>query len=495
LEASSEKLVEGRGGRWINRALIAVAGLALAGWLFLVVAHLNDRYLVSHVQGAWMGLAEYANEGTLYPPLYDGERYGGTRWMPLPILLNAAAARITGEFLVSGKLVALAMMAVLLVLVFRALRGAACPVPLSLALTATILATDQGRNAGVAFGGDVLPVVLQLGALLAATSAWRWGLPAAGILAGLAVASKTSALWALLGLGTWLIVHRRWRDLAWFTVAVVGAAGVVLGAVQVASEGRLLDNLRVLTLAGVGGGAGPIRAPNQVLFNLATYGPAIWALVPLALFGAVTAGGWRRMSPYHLALGWALVLLLVVYADVGTSFNQLLDTTVLTVIGVGYLAGRLQGRAARAPLAAVLSLVVLWGSVTGIALSLVPDVRGTIRGDPLAYPTEPLADVVRSEDQLLAEDPYVPLSLGRKPTVLDPFMLRRLDAVEPAAVDGLIRRIEDQEFDYVVMVLRLEVNDYWWQNFHFGPRVIAALRDAYTFERVIDDYFVYLPAR
>lgn len=494
LEPSLTNMLEGRGGRWINRALLALAALAIAGWLFLGLAHLNDRYQVSHVQGAWMGLAEYANEGVLYPPLYDGERYGGTRWMPLPILLNAAAARLTGEYLTSGKLVALVMMALLLILVFRALRKVACPLPLSVALTATILATHQGRNAGTTLGGDLLPVVLQLGALLAATSVQRGGFLVAGALAGLAVASKTSALWAALALGTWLVVNRRWRDLAVFGGVFVVVAGLVLGSVELASNGRLSDNLRVLTLAGVGGGAGPIRAPNQVLFNLAQYGPAIWALLPLALLGAVTRGGWRRISSYHFALGWALVLLLIVYTDVGTSFNQLLDVTVLTVIAVGSLAGRLQRAQGQAPLAVALALVVLWGAGTGVALSLVPDIRETLRGDAVVYPTNPLAGLVGPGDELLSEDPYVPLSMGRKPTVLDPFMLHRLDSADPETVDHLIRRIEEKQFAYVVMVLRLEVNDWWWEKFHFGPRVIDALRHAYALEGMADGYFVYRPS-
>jgi hypothetical protein len=56
-----------------------------------------------------MNLAKYANEGVLYPPLLDGQHYGGTHWTPLPILLNAGAARLTGEYLTSGKLVGIAL--------------------------------------------------------------------------------------------------------------------------------------------------------------------------------------------------------------------------------------------------------------------------------------------------------------------------------------------------------------------------------------------------
>ena len=159
--------------RLMTAALVAVALVAILAWLFLAGSHLQDRYGVLHVQGAWMGLAQYANEGIVYPPLFDGEQYGGTRWMPLPILLNATAARITGEYLVSGKLVGLVLTAVLLVLVFFTLRRLEAPRALSAALAGTIIATDPGRIAGTTLGGDVLPVVLQVGSLVVATSGGR----------------------------------------------------------------------------------------------------------------------------------------------------------------------------------------------------------------------------------------------------------------------------------------------------------------------------------
>ena len=64
----------------------------IAGWLALAAVHFSDDYRVTHVQGVWIAAAESARAGRLYPPLFDGEHYAGTRYMPLPILLNALAA-------------------------------------------------------------------------------------------------------------------------------------------------------------------------------------------------------------------------------------------------------------------------------------------------------------------------------------------------------------------------------------------------------------------
>ena len=59
-------------GTTLKVALVAVGAAGIAGWLVLALVHLGDRYNVGHVQGIWMALARYANEGTLYPPLIDG---------------------------------------------------------------------------------------------------------------------------------------------------------------------------------------------------------------------------------------------------------------------------------------------------------------------------------------------------------------------------------------------------------------------------------------
>jgi hypothetical protein len=87
-------------------ALWMVAGLVLAGWLALVVLHVNDDYRVTHLQGVWTAMVEAARAGQLYPPLFDGEHYAGTRWMPLPILVNALAASLIGDSLIGGKVLA-----------------------------------------------------------------------------------------------------------------------------------------------------------------------------------------------------------------------------------------------------------------------------------------------------------------------------------------------------------------------------------------------------
>lgn len=88
--------------------LAAVVGVVpLLAFVLLAVLHLRDTYHLNHVAGARMALAAYADDGVLYPPLFDDGVFGGTRYAPLGIGLHALAAQVTGEHLVSGKAVSL----------------------------------------------------------------------------------------------------------------------------------------------------------------------------------------------------------------------------------------------------------------------------------------------------------------------------------------------------------------------------------------------------
>jgi hypothetical protein len=483
--------------------LWVTAGAVLAGWLALSALHLRDDYRVSHVQGVWVAAAEAARVGQLYPPLYDGEHYAGTRYMPLSILLNAAAARMAGDPWIGGKAAAAVLMAALLVLMVAVLRAVSCPGPIAFAAAASVVATEAGLQAGTTVGGDLLPVVLQVGAMaLAVRSRRPSAMTVGGVLAGLAFASKLNALWGLLGIVTWLAAQRQYRAAAVFGLAGAAAAAVTLGTVEVLTAGGLSQHMRAFSVAGVHGVLSWVRAPNQVLFNLLGYAAATVVLVPFAVLGMVLSAGWRHCSPIDFASSYALLLLLGVYTDVGTGFNQLLDLAVLTSLAVGHLAGR--AAAGRDPrvhpsLLLAVSLAVLWAGSLGLLRTVGFDLRrGLAAVRAGAAPTDAaarVASLVRADETVLAEDPAIPVALGRRPLIMDAFMLTRLDRSHPEWVDPLIARIIERRFDLVVLVVSLEDRsaDFWWVDYHLGPRVADALRKSYRFDRSVGRYFLYRP--
>ena len=165
-----------------------VALLTIVSWVLVAGVHANDAYRVGHVSGAWLALAQYVNEGTLYPPLYDGNAFGGTRYMPLQILLYAGAANVVGGDVLAAKLVVYATAVLLLVVMFLILRSMGCPIVVRLGLLAALLASFTGFWAATAVSGDALPLLLQLTAVALAARGERKSLAAAaGALCALAV--------------------------------------------------------------------------------------------------------------------------------------------------------------------------------------------------------------------------------------------------------------------------------------------------------------------
>jgi hypothetical protein len=489
--------------RLLRFALWLVAGLTVSGWLALAAIHLRDDYRMTHTHGVWIAAAEAARTGSLYPAIFDGEHYAGTRYMPVPILLNAAASAVAGDPVAGGKALAAALMAILLVLAVVVLRGMSCPWPIAVALAAGVVATQTGLEAGTTIGGDLLPAVLQLGALsLALRRQTVESMAGAGILAGLAIASKLTGSWGFLAVVTWLALRRQWRPAAVFATTALAGATAVLGTVQVVTDGGLFEHLRTFSAAGVQNLAGIVRAPNKLLYQLTTHASGTVVLLPLAIFAALWGRRWRDQSILLIALGFASLLLLVVYADVGTGSNQLLDLVLLVALAVGVVAASAASSrdmlTGRTVLLAV-ALTVTWSAgidlVRTVGRDLALSVAGVRTGERAAPVGQVVAAMVGPNERVLTADPSIDVALGRRPLVMDPFMLVRLDRTHPEWVDPLIARIERREFDVVVMVVRLENPevDFWWTDYHFGPRVARALRSAYRLDGKAGRYHLYRP--
>jgi hypothetical protein len=486
--------------RLLRIACVAVGGWTLAAVALVALVHVDDRYRIDHVSGAWMALAGYAGSGTLYPPLYDGERFGGTRFMPLQMLLHGDLGELTGNYLVAGKLLALALAAALFVLILVALRRAGAPIWLGLGLLAVLATTFTGLTAVTSIRGDTLPVVLQLGAILVfGRWAGRGGAIVAGLLCAAALLAKISALWAAAAIVVCLLVGDR-RRLPAFLAAYVPATGVALLVLELATSGRFTDNvlgLATSALTSPGDVANALTTKPLTLIDSDT--AAIAIVLPLALAELVLAARARALALEHFAFAAAALVTVALMTDIGVVSNHLLDLEVLTLLLVGRLwARREQTLAVLAPVA------VLWAAVSAYAVDLHPDVRTAILtaagSSSVAYPVEPPRELVPAGARLLSEDPTLDVVRDRHPTVLDPFMLVRILERHPEWRDDLVRRIDEREFDRVVLradhVLpdgRIEVEHPRWRREHLGRDVVAAIARSYRFRGFADPYAVYAP--
>jgi hypothetical protein len=241
-----------------------------------------------------------------------------------------------------------------------------------------------------------------------------------------------------------------------------------------------------------------LRGPYVLFYLLVDQATGTWALFPVVAGAAWLAAKRRELSIYLLSLAWCLVVMFVVLGDIGTGWNQLVDLVVLTALVVGELAGRLRlDPATPVAIASALGLLLLWVNLTGLVVVILPDVRTTLASSPASrlYSSKPLSGRVSPTTKLLSEDPYVPVSLGQRPVVLDPFMLQRLGRRDPSAVARLVERIRAREFDLVVLVIPLQpVDTEWWREMHFGTPVVEALADSYVYSGTVDGYHLYRPA-
>ena len=75
-------------------------------------------------------------------------------------------------------------------------------------------------------------------------------------------------------------------------------------------------------------------------------------------------------------------------------------------------------------------------------------------------------------------------------------MLARMDRAHPRRVDPLIApgSMSDASiWSSWSSRSRTAAVDFWWTDYHFGPRIADALRASYRFDRSVGRYFLYRP--
>jgi hypothetical protein len=481
--------------QWLEWGVAVLAGLVVGSSVLVALVHANDAFGIDHVAGTWLALARYVNEGVLYPALYDGSNFGGTRFMPLQFVLHAGLARLTGEYVFSANLLAHTNAAILVTLTFLIARRLSSSSSLALGLVAAVLVTETGRKMAFAVRGDALPVSLQLVAVELVTRLSRRTTVAASFLCALAVLSKFSALWGAIAITLWLGAHYR-RRLALFVGSLAIFLGSGLALFELLSRGRMLDNIVELSFAGAGGGIRlALTAPETFIALSKQSADATWLLVPLALIGLVSAFHRRRLTIYQVSFLIALLIVVVELSDKGAYRNHLIDFAVLTAILVAEICGT--GSVPRNRL--ILRSVALVTLIFGIGASfpqerqLVSDAVRALAGRGASQPKNPLANEVDANDVLLSEDPFIPVSLGKDPVVLDAFMLLRILRGHPAWEAQLVGRIDDRRFTKIVLLQRLDPVDSWWQNWDFGPVVSKAIARNYRLMLRVGQYWLYTP--
>jgi len=495
-----------RGGSRLVEIGLWLAGMgAIVSVSLVVVAHLNDTYHIDHVAGAWLGLAKYASSGVVYPPLYDGTHFGGTRYMPLQFLLYGLVGHLTGDYVAAPKALSALIFLLLLLLLYRVVRGRGCSRGVTVALLATVAVSFPGLFAATSTYGDALALLFQLAAVaLVARSTRPGALAAAAGLCTLAVLTKFSAVWAPAAIIVWVFRPQRSRALTFAAeYFVLVAASVWL--LELVSAGRMLVNLHEFAFSGLSNTAAQFTEAPHKLYDIVRQRAVVELfVVPLALAAIVREAVERRLSIYTLSWLFALTLLLIVLADEGTDFNHLLDIIALTAVCGGEFIVRTQlGRGAPKIFAGAAIMIV-----TGVMVSYRADVLGETRTAAASvighhregrYARELMSHFVGPDESLLSEDASVPLLLGRTPIILDAFMLRRIGDNHPTWRGDLVDRLNQQRFEKIVLIFKLDLANSWWLDSHFGVQIARAIDCNYRLTREVlagvFKYRIYIPGR
>jgi hypothetical protein len=456
------------------------------------VLHINDLRNMNHTSGVWFALAWHTNHGRLYPEVYDGHLYAGSRYMPLNFVAHAGIAQFTGEYLISDRILFLAVMLAGWLLLFLALRQVGCPWSGALALVAMTAVSGTGRLTSENGRGDLLAVVLQLAALYIAaggTTSLRGAI--AGLLCMLAVLTKITAGWGPLAILCWYFFRDR-RACAVFLGCWLGTLLVAVGSLHFITDGRMLASFRAASDPEGTALSGFLKAPVRMVRFSSTNDGALLLLTPFALFDLVRVIVARRATIYHLAVCFCLPILLVIFSDRGTVANHLIDLVVLFPILVGSLWASRPDWNGVTP---VLVAVLFWGllSQTTYHLGREKDFLDDWKDPWTLSPYRPLAREL-GDGSLLSEDPIVPVLRGVDPVVLDPYTYAILMQKRPELAQDLPNRLKAHEFASIVLIDRIDdpVISNWYST-HFGPELAGAIRDYYRFKKHTGNYYIYVP--
>ena len=462
-------------------------GLTLLAWL--VIQHINDSFQISHTAATWMAFAQAAADGNLYPPLIDSGHYAGTRYMPIPLLLHAAGASLSGEFLTSGKMLSAICMLIFMGTYWAALRSVGVEVGTRLFWLAVVCLSGPGIVAAISIRNDVLPLALQLLAMLCFRR--RYGSVFAGVICAAAFWMKISALWAFSAIGL-IFLLEDWRRLISFLSSYGFTVLLGLACFQWISEGRMLENF--ISLA----------APsNQSLFEsldlttrsyrqLARESLPTLLLLPFALFAVFRSLRRYEVNPWHVAFFAAGCMTIALYTDRGVWMNHLIDIAALTPVVFCIAWNRYMSTLRPLVRGAIFFLIICSVFSSKTVRHSVADTYAGIE-----FERNPFVEYVVPASAILTEDPFPDVMLGRRPVVLDSFMFQKIATRWPEETQHLADQILQQQFDLLILITPIHrLTAGVERKRHFDPKVWQAILSHYHYVESVgakEQWHLYRP--
>lgn len=263
--------------------------------------------------------------------------------------------------------------------------------------------------------------------------------------------------------------------------------------------------LNLVELGGAGTSvAGVAGSPAKLLGLVLQRAQSTFALALVALILASFRSRGSRPTIFQLSVLSELPIVLMVMADSGTDYNHLMDMVVLMPIATFDLTKNLAWDSVGARVARSLIIVaVLVGSSVALISNASSEVTEVIAEGferpaaalPPEFDPRPFGSELGSARTVLSEDPYVSLSRGDRPIVIDAFMFHRIARQHPQLAEPLRADVERESFDAIVLTEDLDLPHTleWFRDVQFGLPIYLAMKDHYRLCARAGPYTMYAP--
>jgi hypothetical protein len=197
---------------------------------------------------------------------------------------------------------------------------------------------------------------------------------------------------------------------------------------------------------------------------------------------------WRDLS--SIAVVATLAVTLVIFGSPGTSFNHVID---LTVIGFVFLV--VQAIRLRVTPSFVLGVMAVLAGIAAMQnLQHWRDSTNLSRKAEMAKVVALTDGDASAAGPILSEDPLIPIVAGRRPYVLDSWMLRLIAEKDPSVMPRLTDELRARKFRAVVLLLDPERDGgRFLEERVFGRRFVAPLLENYQHVGDVGRFKVYKP--
>jgi len=461
--------------------------------LFLNFRH---QYFLTHVEGAWLTCASDFLHGVFYRPLFSSLGYGGTRYFPLYFVLTGVFSRIFGSLETSGLALSGASVVLLCCAAYVFMRRFNVSLLLRVAGVAAVLAVDTTQQALFSAKGDSLAAMLNLWGVVLCLKpkASRAALYLAALLFTLAFATKLTTVFGVAAVVLGWAFARRYKEASQLALATACGYILALGAMYLASDGRVFDIFRACASAG-GSIFYTLQAPLHLLFKALEADPVFLLFLVSAAALGLTSYKDKEDTTQILPIYFVLALLVttVIFGSPGIGINHFLDLHVAAVLLIVLSISR-------SPQLAEVGTGLL---ALCLLVACVPTAQG-LHDDPRrrSFPADAQEAVQRipaisgaDSRPILAENPLVVLKAGKTPYLLDPFMFRILARTHPALAKDFWEKMTHRGFSAIILQCDPSSAEgkTWYTEKHFGGEFLQDLDANYAFSYSVGDMYVYTP--